>query len=134
MWFIIVCAILKFTTMKFHDEDIFVHGDIKCSDGITREEAIEIIEEIQEFATNDLWQQPYDDTPSPVAEPPTSHSDIVSPTIADVKSSFRKTNPNRSSPPWAPPLKLWVILEDQSAPKFKQLWTQMGREDCFVKD
>jgi len=35
--------------MKFQDEDIFVHGDIKCSDGITREEAIEIIEEIQEI-------------------------------------------------------------------------------------
>jgi hypothetical protein len=35
--------------MKFQDEDIFVHGDIKCSDGITREEAIEIIEEIQEL-------------------------------------------------------------------------------------
>ena len=35
--------------MKFHDEDIFVHGDLKCSDGITREEAIEIIEAIQEL-------------------------------------------------------------------------------------
>jgi hypothetical protein len=35
--------------MIFQDEDIFVHGDIKCSDGITREEAIEIIEEIQEI-------------------------------------------------------------------------------------
>jgi hypothetical protein len=35
--------------MTFQDEDIFVHGDIKCSNGITREEAIEIIEEIQEI-------------------------------------------------------------------------------------
>lgn len=35
--------------MKFHDEDIFVHGDIKCTEGITREEAIEIIEDIQEI-------------------------------------------------------------------------------------
>jgi hypothetical protein len=35
--------------MIFQDEDIFVHGDIKCSDGITREQAIEIIEEIQEI-------------------------------------------------------------------------------------
>lgn len=35
--------------MTFHDEDIFVHGDIKCSGGITREEALEIIEEIQEI-------------------------------------------------------------------------------------
>jgi hypothetical protein len=35
--------------MIFQDEDIFVHGDIKCSDGITRDEAIEIIEEIQEI-------------------------------------------------------------------------------------
>lgn len=35
--------------MDLHDEDIFVHGDIKCSGGITREEALEIIEEIQEI-------------------------------------------------------------------------------------
>jgi hypothetical protein len=35
--------------MKFQDEDIFVHGDIKCTEGITREEAIEIIEDIQEI-------------------------------------------------------------------------------------
>jgi hypothetical protein len=35
--------------MVFQDEDIFVHGDIKCSDGITRDEAIEIIQEIQEL-------------------------------------------------------------------------------------
>lgn len=35
--------------MVFHDEDIFVHGDIKCSDGITREDAIDIILEIQEI-------------------------------------------------------------------------------------
>jgi hypothetical protein len=35
--------------MKFQDEHIFVHGDIKCTDGITREEAIEIIEDIQEI-------------------------------------------------------------------------------------
>lgn len=30
--------------MNFHDDDIFVHGDIKCSDPITREDALEIIE------------------------------------------------------------------------------------------
>lgn len=35
--------------MVFRDDDIFVHGDIKCSDGITREDALEIIEEIQEI-------------------------------------------------------------------------------------
>jgi hypothetical protein len=35
--------------MKFHDDDIFVHGDIKCTESITREEAIEIIEDIQEI-------------------------------------------------------------------------------------
>ena len=35
--------------MIFHDEEIFVHGDIKCSDAVSREEAIEILEEIQEI-------------------------------------------------------------------------------------
>ena len=35
--------------MIFHDEEIFVDGDIKCSDAVTREEAIEILEEIQEI-------------------------------------------------------------------------------------
>ncbi|MEY2596503.1 MAG: hypothetical protein RI965_1775, partial [Bacteroidota bacterium] len=33
--------------MTYSDDDIFVHGDIKCSNSITREEAFEIIEEIQ---------------------------------------------------------------------------------------
>jgi len=35
--------------MIFQDEDIFVHGDIKCPNPITREEALEIIEDIQEI-------------------------------------------------------------------------------------
>jgi hypothetical protein len=35
--------------MTYSDDDIFVHGDIKCSNSITREEAFEIIEEIQEI-------------------------------------------------------------------------------------
>jgi hypothetical protein len=35
--------------MTYHEDDIFVHGDIKCSNGITRDEAIELIQEIQEL-------------------------------------------------------------------------------------
>jgi hypothetical protein len=35
--------------MTHNDEHIFVHGDIKCSNGITREEALEIVEDIQEI-------------------------------------------------------------------------------------
>lgn len=35
--------------MIFHDEEIFVHGDIKCSDAVTRKEAIDILEELQEI-------------------------------------------------------------------------------------
>lgn len=35
--------------MVFRDDDIFVHGNIQCSGGITREDALEIMEEIQEL-------------------------------------------------------------------------------------
>jgi hypothetical protein len=32
-----------------YDDQIWVHGDVKCSDPLTREEAMEIIEEIQDM-------------------------------------------------------------------------------------
>jgi hypothetical protein len=32
-----------------NDNEIFVHGDIKCSDGLTHEDASELIQEIQEL-------------------------------------------------------------------------------------
>ena len=95
----------------------------------------EVINEVRQFATDELWQRdPSDLLPPEPVEVPNSYDDAISPTVADVKASFRKTNPNRSSPPWAPPLKLWVILEDAAAPRFKNIWTQMGVEDTFVKD
>jgi hypothetical protein len=35
--------------MTMHDDEIFVHGDIKCSDALTRDDASELIQEIQEL-------------------------------------------------------------------------------------
>ena len=35
--------------MIMYDDQIWVHGDVKCSDPLTREEAMEIIEEIQDM-------------------------------------------------------------------------------------
>jgi hypothetical protein len=35
--------------MIMYDDQIWVHGDVKCSDALTREEAMEIIEEIQDM-------------------------------------------------------------------------------------
>jgi hypothetical protein len=32
-----------------YDDEIWVHGDVKCSDALTREEAMEIIEELQDM-------------------------------------------------------------------------------------
>ena len=35
--------------MIMYDDEIWVHGDVKCSDPLTRDEAMEIIEEIQDM-------------------------------------------------------------------------------------
>ena len=39
---------------------------------------------------------------------------VVTPTFADIKSAFRATRPDKATPPWSVPMKVWVIVEDDA--------------------
>ena len=60
-------------------------------------------------------------------------SDEDEPTIQEVKLSFRTTPPNKATPGWSVPTKLWVINEDETAEKWQQIWSDIGKDQSYPK-
>ena len=53
------------------------------------------------------------------------------PLKADVREAFRHTHPNKATPEWAIPTKLYVIAENELAEPIRTLWDKIGRESTF---
>lgn len=60
-------------------------------------------------------------------------SDEDEPTIQDVKLGFRTTPPNKATPGWSVPTKMWVINEDETAEKWQRIWADIGRTQSYPR-
>ena len=50
---------------------------------------------------------------------------------AEVRESFRHTHPNKATPEWSVPTKMYVIAEDLVAEPISTLWDQIGRQGVY---
>jgi hypothetical protein len=56
------------------------------------------------------------------------------PLKADVREAFRHTHPNKATPEWSVPTKLYVIGENELAEPIRTLWDKIGRQNTFPKE
>ena len=56
------------------------------------------------------------------------------PLKADVREAFRHTHPNKATPEWSVPTKLYVIGENELAEPIRTLWDNIGRQNTFPKE
>ena len=83
----------------------------------------EALEEIGQFAKEELKQVDVEDFEKPAPAGPIELDEDNEPTPMDVISGFRRTNPNKSGTGWSVPNKLWLILENEISYKFADVWT-----------
>jgi hypothetical protein len=58
---------------------------------------------------------------------------MVAPNFADIKSAFRATHPDKATPPWSVPMKVWVTVEDDAGDYWGNIWEQMGSQNVFAE-
>ena len=56
------------------------------------------------------------------------------PLKADVREAFRHTHPNKSTPEWSVPTKMYVIGEMIVAEPIRTLWDKIGKENTYPSD
>ena len=119
-------AINTISPRKFH-----ARGAMQKTTGEWCYEPEEALEEIRQFAKEELLQVDVADFVKPDLAGPMEVEEDNEPTPMDVISGFRRTNPNKSGTGWSVPNKLWVILENEISYKFADVWNQMGKERVF---